>query len=318
MSSLLCGRKNSKIKRCLFFVGIVVTGLTLFVLKNDMLRSQACRNNAQPINISHQYFGFSSFRLQDDPETYKKQLQQGAPVQFVKRYRFADNQCKELGLEQAFLESGRLFTERELNISSYCQEKPLIPKIIHQQWKSYDIPAASKEMVESVVQHHKEWEYWFWTDKDINCYVKTRHPELWPVFIAYESNIQRADVFRYIQMLDFGGFYLDLDIKCFRPLDVWRFMASNVMVHFTYENLFIWPAFQHANVYQGVLASRPKHPFYSRILNPETLKLYQQTCMKFPVHSTGPKYQDNIYQEYMQKHFGKLDPKDDILVIHPR
>ena len=275
-----------------------------------------CNAKLAPAKITHTNFGLSSFALEDNPVAYNRMVRDNNRT-FIKRHRYPQSGCRDFAPDMVIHESGRLFTARELNASNYCEEKALIPRIIHQQWKSYDIPSASKQLVESIVSRHPQWEYWFWTNKDIDCYMKTRHPQLWPLFSSYASNIHRADVFRYVQMLDFGGFSIDLDVECYKPLDVWRYIAPSIMTHTTYENIFIQTYTQHANVYSGILASRPNHPFYKRALNAKTLKLYKETCQTKPLYCTGPLYQDNIYQEYIQENLGQIK-FEDILVIHPR
>ena len=168
------------------------------------------------------------------------------------------------------------------------------------------------------MSRHPQWEYWFWTNKDIDCYMKTRHPQLWPLFSSYASNINRADVFRYVQMLDFGGFSIDLDVECYKPLDVWRYMASSIVSHSTYEHTFKDRSRQSGYIYPGTLASIPNHPLYKSLLNAETLKLYQDTCGLSPIHCTGPLYINNIYQKYIQENLGRMTLEQDVLMIHPR
>ena len=237
---------------------------------------------------------------------------------FIKRHRYPQSGCRDFAPDMVIHESGRLFTARELNASNYCEEKALIPRIIHQQWKSYDIPSASKQLVESIVSRHPQWEYWFWTNKDIDCYMKTRHPQLWPLFSSYASNIHRADVFRYVQMLDFGGFSIDLDVECYKPLDVWRYIAPSIMTSESYVLLYIDGKYQsNSEVYSGILASRPGHPFYKHILKRERLQKYYGSC-GYPVYSTGPVYQHHLYEEYVLKNVGKMKYEDDILLAHPR
>jgi inositol phosphorylceramide mannosyltransferase catalytic subunit len=87
-----------------------------------------------------------------------------------------------------------------------------IPKIIHQTWKTRDVPAAWAESVESWQRHHPDWEYRFWTDEDLARFVHDRHPWFLETWLDYPYAIQRVDSARYLILHTFGGVYSDLDI----------------------------------------------------------------------------------------------------------
>ena len=93
-----------------------------------------------------------------------------------------------------------------------------IPRIIHQMWKTSDVPAAWKPLAESWKRHHPDWEYRLWTDEDCRHLVVERYPSLLPVYDAFSYNIQRADAARYLILHAMGGVYADLDIECLKPL----------------------------------------------------------------------------------------------------
>src|SRR5579871_280702 len=88
-----------------------------------------------------------------------------------------------------------------------------IPRIIHQTWKTHNIPAKWNETVESVRQlNANHFEYRFWTDNDIHEFVRREEPYLYQhTFLKYPFDIQRVDAFRYILLHRLGGIYLDVD-----------------------------------------------------------------------------------------------------------
>ncbi len=94
-----------------------------------------------------------------------------------------------------------------------------IPRIIHQTWKTREIPALWASAQESWPALHPGWEYRFWTDQDLLDLVAGRAPELLALFRAYPDSIQRVDAARYLILREIGGVYVDLDIACLRPLD---------------------------------------------------------------------------------------------------
>ena len=93
-----------------------------------------------------------------------------------------------------------------------------IPKIIHQMWKTSDVPSTWRALAESWKRHHPDWEYRLWTDEDCRRLVVERYPSLLPVYDAYSYNIQRADAARYLILHAMGGVYADLDMECLKPL----------------------------------------------------------------------------------------------------
>jgi len=86
------------------------------------------------------------------------------------------------------------------------------PKIIHQTWKTNDIPEHWKISQMKWKELHPDYTYMFWTDNDIRNYIQTNYPQYLEIHDNYKHNIQRADMIRYFILYDFGGIYCDLDL----------------------------------------------------------------------------------------------------------
>jgi hypothetical protein len=65
---------------------------------------------------------------------------------------------------------------------------------------------------------HPDWEYLFFSDADVRCFVEGEFPEYRAAFDAFQEPIQRIDFFRYLAVYRLGGFYFDLDVFLSRPL----------------------------------------------------------------------------------------------------
>lgn len=87
-----------------------------------------------------------------------------------------------------------------------------IPRIIHQTWKTAEVPDKWKKSPEEWQRLHPDWEYRLWTDADNRAYIAEKYPEFLATFDAMPYPIMRADAIRYFIMKDFGGIYADLDI----------------------------------------------------------------------------------------------------------
>jgi mannosyltransferase OCH1-like enzyme len=100
-------------------------------------------------------------------------------------------------------------------------QKIELTKIIHQSWKTKDIPyeVYKKEWVESWTQLNPEWEYKLWTDEDNRNLIKDHYPQYLELYDSYERAIAKADIVRLFYLHKFGGLYVDLDFRCLKPID---------------------------------------------------------------------------------------------------
>jgi mannosyltransferase OCH1-like enzyme len=108
--------------------------------------------------------------------------------------------------------------------SGYCETCPdfkdeCVPKIIHQTWKNHDLPGHLRIMKESVMNNHKDYDYRFWTDDDIDQFIKNSYPQLWDFYNSYMYVIQKIDFARLLMLYHFGGVYIDIDSYCYKNVD---------------------------------------------------------------------------------------------------
>jgi inositol phosphorylceramide mannosyltransferase catalytic subunit len=94
------------------------------------------------------------------------------------------------------------------------ESHPLIPKIIHQLWKTSDLSTYP------IVTSHGRWQETFpdykvrlWTDADLDRLISSgRYSYLLNTYRSYMYAIQRADLARLIVLHFEGGIYADLDV----------------------------------------------------------------------------------------------------------
>ena len=185
----------------------------------------------------------------------------------------------------------------------------MIPKIIHQTWKTKDLPHNFKKWHEHIKKLHPGWEVKLWTDEDNLNLVKEHFPHLLDIYQALEYNIMRADIIRYMYMIKFGGYYLDLDYEVFIPFDT-QTSEPNLMLPVSGEDS--------GNIIIGnsIFASIPQHLFWKDVLddfltNPPIKKFSN----KFDILKlTGPDFISKIYFRAPEKYNGFLVPK---IIYHP-
>lgn len=136
-----------------------------------------------------------------------------------------------------------------------------IPKIIHQTWKTKEIPQKiyPQEWHESWKKLHPDWEYRLWTDEENNDFIKTHFSWFYPTYKGYDKEIKRVDAVRYFLLYKYGGLYVDLDFFCLKnvgPLfEDYKIVLGQMGNDF--EN--------HHSIPNAFMASTPKHPFWESV-----------------------------------------------------
>lgn len=185
----------------------------------------------------------------------------------------------------------------------------MIPKIIHQTWKTKELPTDVKNWHNRIIELHPGWDVRLWTDDDNLTLVKEHFPHLLDIYNALQYNIMRADIIRYMYMTKYGGYYLDLDYEVFIPFDDETSQPDLILPISGEENGTIILG-------NSIFASIPGHQFWKDVLDdflnyPPTKKFFN----KFEVLKlTGPDFISKIYFRAPEKYNGYLVPKN---IYHP-
>jgi alpha 1,6-mannosyltransferase len=60
----------------------------------------------------------------------------------------------------------------------------------------------------------------FFDDHNLNVFLRKHRPEF-AKHLPYMTIVERADVFRYAALFQYGGVYTDVDVDCVRPIATW-------------------------------------------------------------------------------------------------
>ena len=102
------------------------------------------------------------------------------------------------------------------------EEATAIPKIIHQTFKSKNLPAEFQKNVDQLKALNPEWEYRLYDDDDIRQFILDAYGT---DILAYFNRINprygaaKADLFRYLLLYKYGGVYLDIKSTFTKPID---------------------------------------------------------------------------------------------------
>jgi inositol phosphorylceramide mannosyltransferase catalytic subunit len=171
-----------------------------------------------------------------------------------------------------------------------------IPKLLHQTWKTENVPEVWREFALSWRKFHSSWDYRLWTDEANREFVAENYSSLLDVYDSYSYGIQRADVIRYCLLHHFGGVYADLDIECLEPID--KLVAEGEFI------AVLEPAEQGAwlgktSLFSNAfMASRPGHPFLSAVLEWLARDRVQGLTHRDVLATTGPLMLDEVFRAY--------------------
>lgn len=131
---------------------------------------------------------------------------------------------------------------------------PPVPTLVHQTWKTREVPVRFRAPCASWRRHHPTWSYRLWADEDLSAFVQAEYPSLWPLYRRYPHDIQRVDAARYMILHRLGGLYADLDVECLHPFDELRSheLTLPVTAPLGYSN--------------DLMLGRPGHPFFAFLL----------------------------------------------------
>ena len=163
----------------------------------------------------------------------------------------------------------------------------MIPHIIHQTWKTHEIPLRFRYIRDSWLMHHPDWEYRLWSDADNRAFLVENYPAFLSVYDSYQTPICRADAIRYFLLKHFGGLYVDLDFECFQPFDT-ILNSQSVVLGLEPQTHLHENASQHQGltriVCNALMASPPQHPFWDHVIDAMVAARNEPG----PLNATGP------------------------------
>lgn len=177
----------------------------------------------------------------------------------------------------------------------------LIPRVLHQTWKTADVPAVFHEYRASWRRHHPAWSVRLWTDADNRRLVADHYPWFLERYDAYRYPIQRADAARYFILHRHGGLYVDLDFECLRSVE--PLLAPGKCT------LGMEPA-GHARAFgrerilcNAFMAAPPEHPFTEAVLHalPGSANAVPIHDRAFILETTGPFLLTRVFERFEKR-----------------
>lgn len=190
----------------------------------------------------------------------------------------------------------------------------MIPKIIHQTWKTSELPSKTLFCVESWKALNPTFKHILWSDEDILDFTKNNYPQYLNRVENFQAGIIKADFFRLLALYHFGGIYVDIDFECLVPFDQWQCIQRN-KINAAYEpfsHSFIHGSFKQ-KLCNAFFASPPKMASYERLIN--TGNLVNDKKPLEVKRSYGPLAWSKLLQEKHLKKEINLIPRRSIYPI---
>ncbi len=171
----------------------------------------------------------------------------------------------------------------------------MIPKIIHQTWKTRVIPDGWSASIPSWQQHHPDWRHILWTDSDLELFIAERFPWFLETYQDYPYAIQRVDAARYFILHEYGGVYSDLDIICARSCD------------FLLAHQAVIPKTEPLGFSNDLMMAEAGHPFFRQTIGnlEKAHRRFSRNRLLLPhfrvMFSTGPLYLTRQYRTFRAK-----------------
>jgi inositol phosphorylceramide mannosyltransferase catalytic subunit len=144
-----------------------------------------------------------------------------------------------------------------------------IPAILHQTWRTTDLPIPFANWRAGWIERHPNWEHRLYDDDAIHRTIADRAPGWLPTYDTLPRMIQRVDFFRYLIVYLDGGMYVDVDMISYLPCEPLLEGASCVLgieihlrKHLQAELDYRAP-WQVANF---IFAAAPEHPLLGAAL----------------------------------------------------
>jgi mannosyltransferase OCH1-like enzyme len=173
-----------------------------------------------------------------------------------------------------------------------------IPKIIHLTCGPGKLPEVYQKCLDQLRKLHPDWAIVVHNDSESRAVISKHMPALLNVYDAYSFKIQRADMFRIAVVYIFGGFYLDMDLFCRKPLDslcLFQLVLGEEKTLSKKENRKLRHRYL-LRIANYMFGSVPGHPFWIQLL--KAMVTRSQTLIRREediLDSTGPGLLTDFY-----------------------
>ncbi|ACV75236.1 MAG: glycosyltransferase [Zymomonas mobilis] len=167
-----------------------------------------------------------------------------------------------------------------------------IPKVIHVIWVG-DESKRPNHFINSWVDQNPDWEVKVWGN-DILANHNWYNAKHIKTLLECGRLDGVSDMMRYEILFIEGGFYVDADCYCIRPLEDWLF-DSDICLGWEHEQM------RPGLIGNNVMAAAPQQEFMAKLI--ERIHNRESITDGWPCHITGPRLVTEIHQENPQYNY---------------
>lgn len=162
----------------------------------------------------------------------------------------------------------------------------MIPRKLHVIWVG-DESKRPDNCIETWRRHNPDWELCIWGNEALanHRWVNAEHMRA----MAMRELNGVADLMRWEILYNQGGFVVDADSVCLRPLEPWLFEGEAMA---SWENEIVRPGL----IAAGYVASVPENPFFGQMI--VDLQNTARVDDRQAWESVGPQFLTDCHREY--------------------
>jgi inositol phosphorylceramide mannosyltransferase catalytic subunit len=167
-----------------------------------------------------------------------------------------------------------------------------IPTRIFQTWKRKEhLPPKCAYWRSTLLEKNRQFEFELWDDAENRKFIEENAPWFLPIYDSYPAEIYRVDMVRYFYLYLKGGFYIDLDTECLRPLDGFLSHPGIVLGRMGDD-----PDIENC-IPNAIMASRPREEFWLLVIAMAMKRMSKRGAS--PEQLTGPILLKNALDAYL-------------------
>ncbi len=174
------------------------------------------------------------------------------------------------------------------------------------------IPESYAEYRESWTEHNPGARCIVWSEEPIRALIAGIAPSFLPLFDSY-SMIQRVDAAKYFILYAHGGLYVDIDYRCFKPIDT-LLAGYEVMIEPLWrratrlqEIFFLLPRGSEPMNNALMYAARPRMPYFKHLIDElpkHARRRFYHVYFWYVLASTGPAFLSRSTARWNKRHPG--------------
>lgn len=172
-----------------------------------------------------------------------------------------------------------------------CTQENTIPKIIHQIWLGGPLPEDLKQLQETWIALHPDWEFKVWTEQDLETFHLINQA-------SFENGVnygEKANVWRYEILYRYGGLYVDVDFECLKPFDLFHHWCDFYTGIHELNWLCRRKGADKLTCSNALIGSRPGHPILKALI--DNMQYHTQEEEQF--HRNGVFYFGNTVKSML-------------------